>query len=186
MFIYLYILILIAVILRNVCVEVCPLNTKDIKSLEYPITCTITGFDNVSIAIIKLCIKYIAEPLSHQVNNSFTNGRVPDSLKIAKVCTIFKSGNNADFTNYRPISVLPIFSKLFEKLVYIRLLNYLSQHSILSDNQYGFRTNHDTRLAVLEMIDKITNARDSNAVSIGIFIDLSKALDTLNNNILYR
>ena len=112
-------------------------------------------------------------------------GRVPDSLKIAKVCPIFKSDNNAAFTNYRPISVLPSFSKIFEKLVYIRLLNYLSQHSILSDNQYDFRNNHDTSMAVLEMIDKITNARDSNAFSIGIFIDLSKAFDTLNHNILF-
>ena len=113
------------------------------------------------------------------------SGRVPDSLKIAKVCPIFKSGNNADFTNYRPISVLPSFSIILEKLVNSRLLNYLSQHSILSDNQYGFRNNHDTSMAVLETIDKITNARDSNAFSIGIFIDLSKAFDTLINNILF-
>ena len=143
-------------------------------------------FDNVSIEIIKMSIKYIAEPLSHLVNNSFMSGRVPDFLQIAKVCNIFKSGNNADFTNYRSISVLPNVSKIFEKLVYIRLFNYLSQHSILSDNQYGFRNNHDISMTVLEMIDKITNARDSNAFSIGILIDLPKAFDTLNHNIFFR
>ena len=104
------------------------------------------------------------------------NGRVPDSLKIAKVYPIFKSSNNADFTNYRSISVFSRFSKIFEKLVYIRLLNYLSQHSILSDNQYGFRNNHDSSMAVLEMIDKITNARDSNAFSIGILLICQKRL----------
>ena len=92
-------------------------------------------FDNVSFEIIKLSIKNIAESLSHLVNNSFMSGRVPDSLKIAKVCPKFKSGSNADFANYRTISVLPSFSKIFDKLVYIRLLNYLSQHSILSDYQ---------------------------------------------------
>ena len=95
------------------------------------------GFDNVSIEIIKLSIKYITEPLSHLVNNSFIRGLVPDSLKIAKVCPIFKS-DFTDFTSYRPISVLSSFSKIFEKLVYNRLLNYLFQHSILSNNQYGF------------------------------------------------
>ena len=85
------------------------------------------------------------------------SGLVPDSFKIAKVCHIFKSGSNADFTNYRTISVLPSFSKIFENLVYNRLLNYLSQHSTLSN----FRNNHDISMTVLGMIDKITNARDS-------------------------
>ena len=85
---------------------------------------------------------------------------VPDSLKIANGCPIFKSDNNADFTNQRPISVLPSFFKIVEKLVYNRLLNYLSQHSILSDNQYSFRDNHDASMTGLEMIHKITNARD--------------------------
>ena len=142
------------------------------------------GFDNVSIEIIKLSIKYIVEPLSHLVKNSFEWSSTR-FLKIARVCPIFKSGNNADFINFRPISVLPSFSKIFEKLFYNRLLNYLSQDSILSVNQYGFRNNHDTSMALLEMIDKITNARDSNAFSIGIFIDLSNGFDTLNHNILF-
>ena len=120
-----------------------------------------TGFDNVSIEIIKLSIIYIVEPLSHLINNSFMSGLVPDFVKIDRVCPI-------------------------KKPVYNWLLNYLSQHSILSVNQYCFRNNHDKSMAVLDMIDKITNARDSNAFSIGIFIDLSKAFDTLNHNISIR
>ena len=63
------------------------------------------GCDNVSIEIIKLSVKYITEPISHLINNSLMSGRVPDFLKIAKVYSIFKSGNNADFANYRPMSV---------------------------------------------------------------------------------
>ena len=126
----------------------CPEEIKDI--IMHMTTKLSAGFDNVSIEIIKLSIKYIVEPLSHLVNNSLTNGQVPDSWKIATVCPIFKSGNNADITNYRPISVLLSFSKILEKLVYSRLLNYLSLHSILSDNQYGFWDNHNTSMAVLE------------------------------------
>ena len=89
------------------------------------------------------------------------------------------------FINYRPISVLLSFSKILEKLVYNLLLSYLSQIYILSVNQYGFRNNHDTSMAAMEMIDKITNARDSNAFSIGNFMNLSKVFDNLSHNILF-
>lgn len=109
---------------------------------------------------------------------------MPDLLKISKVCPIYKKGDKTDQSNYRPISILPNFSKIFEKLVYNRLLSYLDKQSILSNNQYGFRNNRSTYMAVIEMIDKITEAMDQNKYSIGIFIDLSKAFDTLNHNIL--
>jgi hypothetical protein len=143
------------------------------------------GYDDISLEIMKLAIPFVAHPLSTIVNNSFTLGLMPDSLKIAKVCPVFKSGDFNEFNNYRPISVLPSFSKIFEKLVYNRLLNYLSKQSILFKNQYGFRSNHDTCMAVINMVDKITAAIDANEFSVGLFIDLSKAFDTLNHNILF-
>ena len=87
---------------------------------------------------------------------------------------------------YRPISVIPTFSKIFEKLVYNRLLNYLTRYSVLYQHQYGFRSNHSTSMAVLEMVDKITEAIDNNKFSLGIFIDLSKAFDTLDHKILLK
>ena len=77
----------------------------------------------------------LAVILCKLINNSFSTGLVPDELKIAKVCPIYKNGDRAQFSNYRPISILPSFSKLYEKLVCNRLMNYLSKHSILYNNK---------------------------------------------------
>ena len=85
---------------------------------------------------------------------------------------------------YRPISILPSFSKVFEKVVCLRLSNYLTSKCILSNNQYGFRQNHSTYMAILDMHNKISQSVDDREFSIGIFVDLSKAFDTINHDIL--
>ena len=147
---------------------------------------TSSGYDNIPTDILKLSINYIASHLSIIINNSFIAGCVPENLKIAKVHPIYKSGDKSNICNYRPISVLPSFSKVYEKLVYNRLMNYLEKHSILNSCQFGFRSNRSTAMAVLEMTDKISEAIDNNHFSIGVFIDLSKAFDTLDHNILLK
>jgi hypothetical protein len=144
------------------------------------------GYDLLSTEMLKLIIPFLAEPLANIINLSFASGKMPDSLKIARVCPVYKTGDPSDFTNYRPISILPSISKIFEKLVYNRLSAYLTKHSILYKNQYGFRTNHDTCMAVTEMVEKISNAIDTNCFAIGVFIDLSKAFDTLDHAILLK
>jgi len=145
---------------------------------------TSSGYDNIPTDILKLSINCIAPHLSTIINNSFITGCVPEALKIAKVYPIYKSGDKSNICNYRPISVLPSFSKIYEKLVYNRLINYLDKHSMLNNCQFGFRSNRSTAMAVLQMTDKITEAMDKNQFSIGVFIDLSKAFDTLDHNIL--
>jgi len=145
---------------------------------------TSSGYDNIPTDILKLSINYIAPHLSTIINNSFITGCVPEALKIAKVYPVYKSGDKSNICNYRPISVLPSFSKIYEKLVYNRLINYLEKHSILNSCQFGFRSSRSTAMAVLEMTDKISEAIDKNQFSIGVFIDLSKAFDTLDHNIL--
>jgi hypothetical protein len=152
-----------------------------VKSLK---TKTSAGHDNIPVDIMKLAINHTASILSKIVNKSFTEGKVPNLLKIAKVSPVFKSGDKSIISNYRPISVLPSFSKIFEKLVYNRLMNYLNKYFVLSKNQYGFRSNYSTSLAILEMVDKISEAIDNKYYSLGIFIDLSKAFDTLNHDIM--
>ena len=142
------------------------------------------SFDEVSVDIMKQSIHIIAKPLANIIIESFSAGIFPDQLKIAKVRPIFKSGDKSEFSNYRPISVLPSFSKIFEKLMYNRLINYLLKHSILCENQYGFRPKHSTLLAITEMTEKITEALDNKQFAIGVFIDLSKAFDTLDHYIL--
>lgn len=144
------------------------------------------GYDCIPINIVIKSITCIAEPISAIINSSFRSGIFPDSLKIAKVCPIHKSGDKDLFTNYRPISILPSFSKIFEKAMFNRLSSYLEKNLILVNNQYGFRKNHSTYMAVMDMYNKISMAIDENEFAVGIFIDLSKAFDTLNHEILLK
>ena len=105
-------------------------------------------------------------------------------MKIAQVIPLFKSGDKSLFTNYRPVSVLPVFSKFLERIAYNRLINFLNKYDILSRNQYGFRKNYSTADALIQLYDKISNALDNKRVTLGLFIDLSKAFDTVNLEIL--
>jgi hypothetical protein len=111
-------------------------------------------------------------------------GIFPHKLKLAKVTPVFKSDDKLMVTNYRPISVLLVFSKILEKLMYSRLENCINKNKILCENQFGFREKHSTYMALLNIIDQITQQLDSKAFSLGIFIDLSKAFYTIDHNIL--
>ena len=142
------------------------------------------GCDNIPMGIVKETIDVISEPLTHIINLSLTSGVVPDQLKIARLIPIFKTGDKGLLNNYRPVSILPIFSKLLERVMYKRLLNFLNKHRILSNNQFGFRKNHSTSLALIHLYDKISAAIDNREYTIGIFLDLSKAFDTVNHKIL--
>ena len=122
----------------------------------------------------------------HICNLSFSKGIFPLQMNIAKVIPIFKSGDKSQFNNYRPISVLSQFSKIFENLFYERLKTYIDKHVLLSDNQYGFRSNRSTSLALLELVEKITKSIDDGKYTIGIFIDIKKAFDTIDHNILLQ
>ena len=100
---------------------------------------TATGVDNVTMSLIKETIGSIRSPLTRIFNLSITSGMVPVELKISRVVPLFKAGHKSIFSNCRPISVLPAFSKILEKLLYNRVIDYLSKYNILSDNQFGFR-----------------------------------------------
>jgi hypothetical protein len=142
------------------------------------------GVDTIPVNIVKASIINIAEPIACLINKSFHSGIFPDNLKVAKVCPIHKTGEKSLFSNYRPISVLPTFSKIFEKAVSFRLMSFLEKNSILLKNQYGFRKNHSTYMAIIDMYDKISRAIDDGEYAVGVFIDLSKAFDTLNHEVL--
>src|SRR5271165_4315852 len=144
------------------------------------------GFDGIPMSIIKSSIHNICNPLSVIINKSIDEGVFPDCLKVAKVCPLFKSGESTDVRNYRPISLLPCFSKIFEKVIYNRLSNYCDKHKILNPAQYGFRANHSTSSALIDLYDRISVAVEKGDFCIGVFIDLSKAFDTLNHEILIK
>ena len=139
------------------------------------------GHDNISMKIIHRSFQNIAQPLVTIINTSLSTGVFPESLKIAKVIPVFKADDPALFSNYRPISILPAFSKLFEKVMYNRVINFLNLHNILYSKQFGFRNNHSTAFALIDLINNISSAIDRNETTFGIFLDLSKAFDTINH-----
>ena len=107
-----------------------------------------------------------------------------DNLKIATVVPIYKGDDKRLVNNYRPISVLPMFSKILEKIIFTRISNFVVQNNILSDNQFGFRNNLSTYMTLLKLSDTTFNELNNKQYSIGTFLDFSKAFDTINHDIL--
>ena len=145
---------------------------------------TSTGTDNVSQLLLKTLSHTLAEPLTCIINQSLIKGIFPNKLKIAKMIPIFKNGDQHDINNYRPISLLPSISKVFEKIVYNQIFQYFTINKLFHTNQYGFRAEHSTELALSEIIDRILLYLDQQKIPITIFIDLSKAFDTIDHSIL--
>ena len=113
-------------------------------------------------------------------------GTFPSKLKMAKVIPIFNSDNNTDPNNFRPISLLSCFNRIFEKLVYKRTKSFIEENNILCTPQYGFRQGHSMEHATLDIVSRIQSSMDAGAFSCGVFIDLKKAFDTVDHSILFH
>ena len=140
----------------------------------------------MSFNVIKKCFGELCEPLKYLSNLSIVKGIFPDDLKIAKVTPIYKADNSSNVSNYRPISVLPCFSKMLERIMSNRLQKYLKDQNILYDKQFGFQTGHSTDHAIAQLVDQIYEAFEKNEYTLGVLIDLPKAFDTVDHSILLR
>ena len=142
------------------------------------------GNDGISTILLKAIKQEICKPLTIIINQSLATGIFPDPLKIAKVIPLYKKGIRILLDNYRPISILPSISKIFERVMFNQTHMYFSSHNLYYNGQYGFREKHSTQLAALELIDRISQELDQGITPINVYLDLSKAFDTLDHNIL--
>ena len=143
-----------------------------------------SNINTTPVKILKLVRNIISTPLANIINKSLTSGNFPNSLKIARVTPIYKEGSKTDTNNYRPISVLPTMSKIFEKVVHKQLYTYLEINSLLDQNQFGFREKRSTTHAILNFLQYLYKNIDSNKIIISIFLDFRKAFDSVDHNIL--
>lgn len=159
-------------------------NAEVVKIIDDLDANTGSGIDGISTKCIKSVKNLIVTELTECINKCLAEGIFPDSLKIAKVTPLYKSGNKSDCSNYRPISVLPVIAKIFEKILYKRLESFLKSGKILYHKQYGFRPKHSTLSATIDLVTKIKNKIDQKQIALGIFVDLRKAFDTISPDIL--
>ena len=161
-----------------------PVDTEEVLSNLRNLKDSSSGHDDYKPKIIKRAAAFLAAPLVHIINISFQTGVVPDELKYAHITPIFKSGDHNLPQNYRPISVLPVFSKVFERLLYNRLYTFLQAHNVITEYQYGFQSGYSTEMALIHTIEEISSKLDKGEKVIGLFLDLKKAFDTVNIEIL--
>ena len=133
--------------------------------------------------LIKIASEPLSIPFAYIYNQSIAKGILPDVFKISRVTPIYKSGEVTDTGNYRPIATLSSFSKVLERLIYNQLYLFLEKNDIIYKYQFGFRKGYSTEQAVLEITDNLNSAIDNKQITCGLFLDFSKAFDTVNHDI---
>ena len=163
-----------------------PVTTMELEKKLLNLKNSATGWDEINTMFLKTSLNYIRDPLCHICNMSLEEGIFPSKLKIANVLPLFKAEEHSQFNNYRPVSLLCILSKVFEKIMYNQVSDFLTKLEILYEFQFGFRKKHSTYLAHLVLQDEITKSLDDGEKVIGIYLDFSKAFDTVIHDILLQ
>ena len=140
------------------------------------------GLYSFRAKILKCCKYAVSVPLANIFNLSVTKGKYPTKLKLTKIIPIFKEEDET-CGNYRPISLLSIFNRCFEKIMYERLVKYIFENNILTNSQFGFRDGHNIQHAILDILSVIHKNMNNNKYSCGVFIDLKKAFDTVDHSV---
>ena len=144
------------------------------------------GYDELPSSTMKQCEETYVKQLTFLINMSIAQDNFPNELKIARVIPLYK-GEDTQLIEYnRPISVLPYFSKIFEKVMFTYVIEFLDENNILYEYQFGFRKNHSTSHAIITLVERVTKALNTGKYVVGVFLDLKKAFDTLDHAILLR
>ena len=160
----------------NTSMESQPLSINELKNSFFSFKINKSpGHDGVSFSVIKKCFGELCQPLKYLFNLSIVKGICPDDLKIAKVTPIYKADNSSNISNYR-----------LERMLYNGLQKYLKEQNILYDKQFGFRTGHSAEHAIAQLVDQIYDAFEKSEYTLGVFIDLCEAFDTVDHSILLR
>ena len=144
-----------------------------------------SGYDDISNILLKKLIDVLTKPFHMLFNRSLLEGVFLVDMKLADVVPLYKSGSHFILTNYRPISLLPTISKLLEKVVYKTVYDFFIKESLLFKSQYGFCKKHSCEHTVTELLGEITKENENGKHTIAMFLDLSKAFDTISHELLY-
>ena len=161
-----------------------PTNYDEIAKIINRLKNSAPGHDEIILNDIKPFLNILIQPLTYVTNLSLMQGIFPDELKKAKIIPLYKANDPMLFNNYRPISILPLFSKVLERIMYNRIVKFINKHKLLYEYQFGFRKDHSTYMALIILIDKITEALDNGEFTITVLIDFRKAFDTVDHSIL--
>ena len=162
--------------------ELMPLSVSELRAVVFGLSSSSAcGEDGISIHVFRACFDSIGGVLLHLLNSSITQSDIPQSWKHSLVHPILKSGDPSDPSNFRPISIVPVITKILERAVHQQLYSYLSENHLLSPNQHGFRPNHSTETALTSISDHILSAADHGEVSLLSLLDLSKCFDVIDH-----
>ena len=145
-----------------------------------------TGYDKISVKCIKSSKLTIVPILVHIINLVIKHSEFPDCLKIARVTPLFKKGSTFSVSNYRPISILPVLSKIVEKIISEQIYSFMEENQLFSDSQFGFRKGRNTTLAINRLMEELYTNFDNGLLTQGVFLDFSKAFDTIDHYILIK
>ena len=145
-----------------------------------------SSINNIPIIVFKKISHVIAPILSELFNESIDSGVFPNKMKTGRVVPLFKEGDSTDILNYRPISTLTVYSKIFEKLVHKRLISFISKYNLIKPNQFGFQTNKSTSDAIVDFLENIYDSFNEHKHYLSIYLDFSKAFDTICHEILLK
>ena len=172
---------------ENISFKMPPITTQQVSSFIQNLDSSkATGLDGIGPRLLKIIQNIISPSVAALVNKSLTSGIFPNQLKIAKVFPVFKNGSKLDPSNYRPISILPTISKIFEKHVNKHLMGYLNKYNLIHECQSGFRQKRSCQTALVKLIDQWMACIDNGDIVGTLFIDFRKAFDMVDHTFLIQ